>query len=171
MKLTRIAPTMALLAVAATLVAFRSAEPAGPPWISLEAPANPLNPATRDAAFVVRTYRHDRAEAVPISGSAVGIVNGQRQEVPLEFESVGGVGVFGVSQTWPSEGQWVLTIGVGDGATMIVELTGSGGLEHTSYYGKDAKRLSLSSVQVLDRAPSDGQITRRLNALALAASP
>ena len=32
---------------------------AGPPWISIEYPANPLDPETRGALVVVRTYHHE----------------------------------------------------------------------------------------------------------------
>ncbi len=156
--------------LAATLVAFRPAEPVGPPWLSLEAPANPLNPATGNYAFVIRTYRHAEPQALPITGVAVGIVDGQRLEIPLEFESVGGIGVFGVTQTWPSEGQWVVTIRVADGAALVIELAGNGGIDHGSYYGKASTSLQLASVEVMENAPSQRQITSRLNSLALAAS-
>ena len=76
----------------------------GPPWMSAEMPANPLDPATRGAAFVVRTYRHSQPEATPLTGTAEGVVDGERRSVALTFRTTGQPGVFAVDQSWPETG-------------------------------------------------------------------
>ena len=51
----------------------------GPPWISLEMPANPLDPETRNAVLVVRAYHHATPAGYSLAGTAEGVVNGERR--------------------------------------------------------------------------------------------
>lgn len=103
----------------------------GPPWISVEIPPNPLDPETRGAVLVVHTYHHGRVAAFPVSGTAEGIVNGERKSVRLELTRTSRPGVYALSRQWPSDGAWVLVIQVtgasgSNGATALVELGSSG---------------------------------------------
>lgn len=82
----------------------------GPPWISIELPANPLDPTTKGAFLVVRTYHHDKTMPMALEGRAEGIVNGERRSVPLTFENTSADNAKAVRKTWPSEGAWVLVI-------------------------------------------------------------
>jgi hypothetical protein len=151
------------------LIGAASTKPYGPPWIAVELPANPLDPATRDAALVIRTYRHDRPESFPLTGTAEGIVRNERRSVPLEFEPTGQPGVFRVDQTWPAEGNWLVAVSAGDDATMVIELGGNdGGVNRTSYYGQRATGLSIRSIHTGNRRPSMRQINQNLRELALA---
>ena len=107
--------SLASLAVAATLLF-------GPPWIAIEYPANPLDPATRDAFLVVRTYHHERLAAATPTGRAEGTVDGRRQSVTLGFDATTQPGVYALRRTWPAEGRWVLVISSGprEGAATAV---------------------------------------------------
>ena len=40
----------------------------GPPWLSIELPANPLDPTTKGAYLVVRTYHHDKSIPMIVEG-------------------------------------------------------------------------------------------------------
>lgn len=107
-------PAFASLALA-SLLALAVAPPAharagGPPWLSIELPANPLDPATKGAFLVVRTYHHDRSVPFPVEGRAEGVVNGERRSLPLTFDRTREEGVLALRKTWPSEGAWVLVI-------------------------------------------------------------
>ena len=82
----------------------------GPPWLSIELPANPLDPTTRGAFLVVRTYHHDRSTPFPLEGRAEGVVNGTRRTLPLSFDKAAQEGTFALRKSWPSEGAWVLVI-------------------------------------------------------------
>ena len=65
----RFAPALLALTLAAAPLH------AGPPWISIELPANPLNATTRGMFLLVRSYHHGDAMQMPVTGTATGLVN------------------------------------------------------------------------------------------------
>lgn len=83
---------------------------AGPPWISIEYPANPLDPTTRDAVLVVNTYHHGTPTQYALAGTAEGIVRGERRTVNLRFTPTGRASSQALTRQWPTEGRWVLHI-------------------------------------------------------------
>jgi hypothetical protein len=115
-----------------TVVGLSLAAPvlAGPPWISIELPANPYDKATRGAFLVVHTYHHGNAGRAGVGGSAEGLVDGKRRTIRLTFDSTLRSGSYALKKQWPSEGTWTLIIrspaGSRDGATAIVDLGSSG---------------------------------------------
>jgi hypothetical protein len=104
------------------------------------------NPQLKDAAIVVRTYGcHTPADA-NVSGTAEGLVNGQRKSVPLELTPIS-KGVYKVKRQWPSEGRWVLVITgdyLGAASSALIELEPNG-VVRTVGNGKDL------SVRVFNR--------------------
>lgn len=83
---------------------------AGPPWMSIEFPANPHDTKTREAFLVVHTYHHGTPTAMSLRGTAEGIVRGERRSIALRFGETERRGAFALTKQWPSEGQWVLNI-------------------------------------------------------------
>lgn len=82
-----------------------------PPWLSIESPVNPWDPASRGVAFYVRTMLREGVSSVSdMSGTAFGLVDGKRQTVPLEFGATNRPGVFSVRRSWPAAGAWVLRV-------------------------------------------------------------
>ncbi|HSJ08420.1 MAG TPA: hypothetical protein VK928_00865 [Longimicrobiales bacterium] len=99
------------LFLSATLTfAVASAAHAGPPWISVEMPANPHHPSTRDATLLVRAYHHSTGLNAPLRGSAEGIVDGRRVSLPLDLRPTNQAGVFALATPLPKGGTWVLAI-------------------------------------------------------------
>ena len=98
----------------------------GPPWISIELPANPYDQSTRAAFLVVHSFHHGTAMGYIVTGTAEGIVKGERRTIKLEFAETGREGVYALRQTWPKEGTWTLVIkanqGPDDAATAVVDL-------------------------------------------------
>jgi hypothetical protein len=127
-------PLAALLAVAAARPPLRAeATPAalvGPPWISVEYPANPFAPGSRGAYLLVHAFHHGTATALPVSGTAEGIVRGQRRTVRLAFEPAGRPGVYALRRQWDDAGVWTLVVRAtreaSDAATALVEIAPSG---------------------------------------------
>jgi hypothetical protein len=105
----------------------------GPPWISIEYPANPLDRTTRGAYLLVHAFHHGTPVGLPVRGTAEGIVDGKRRTMPLEFTTTSRPGVYALTRQWPAEGRWLLAItvtqGPGDtGATALVRLAPQGGI-------------------------------------------
>jgi len=119
-----------LVAAALALSAAATATPAhaGPPWISIELPANPLDPTTRGAFLLVHTFHHDAAMTASLSGRAEGLVNGQRRTITLAFDNTARSGVRALRKSWPDGGTWVLVITVGEhgDATALVGIGSDG---------------------------------------------
>jgi hypothetical protein len=102
---------------------------AGPPWISIELPANPMDPAARGAYLLVHTYHHREITNEMVRGRAVGVVHGERRTVELSFDRTETPGVLALKRTWPAEGAWVLAISVGPEhgtATALVRIAEDG---------------------------------------------
>ena len=109
------------VAVAALTLGF-----AGPPWISIELPANPYDASTRGAYLLVHSFHHGTAMGYIVTGTAEGIVNGERRSLKLEFAETSRTGVYALARSWPEQGTWTLVIkanqGPDDAATAVVDL-------------------------------------------------
>ncbi len=121
------------LAVTTLLTAALAAPAlAGPPWISIEYPANPHDRSNTGTLLYVHVFHHAQPIAYPITGTAEGIVNGERRSIKLKFTETGRPAVYGLSRQWPEEGVWTLVIKMSrgdhgsDGATAVVELGADG---------------------------------------------
>jgi len=112
----------------ATLASAVFAAPAlaGPPWISIELPVNPYDESARGAFLLVHAFHHQTPTGFLVTGTAEGIVNGERRSITLKFDETSRGGVFALKRMWPEEGAWTLVITVnqapGDGATAVVDL-------------------------------------------------
>ena len=126
-------PTPRLLAVlaltAGALAGAATPAHAGPPWISIELPANPLDPTTRGAFLLVHTFHHETSLRQMLEGRAEGLVNGKRQTINLTFTDTSRDFVRALRRTWPSEGVWVLVLttgGADHGASALVGIGADG---------------------------------------------
>lgn len=115
-----------------SLLALTAFAKAGPPWISIEYPANPYDSGSRGAFLLVHAFHHGTPVSFPVSGTAEGLVNGARRTISLEFKTTSRPGVYALNKQWPTEGVWTLVVGVtqGDGdfntARAVVELSTEG---------------------------------------------
>lgn len=155
-------PALALL----VSLAWTSSSAVGPPWLSIEVPANPLDPTTRGAVLVVHAFRHEHPAGLPISGTAEGLVNGDRRTIELKFAETSRAGVYALRQSWPAEGNWILTITTGAGAnpgvTLVVELGPDGGVQTDRYYDWQVNSLALKAVRIVQGRPDAGAIDAAL---------
>lgn len=81
----------------------------GPPWISIEYPANPFSRVAKDALFVVHTYHHDAMREFPVFAVADGHVDGVRRQIHLEVVATGRTGVWAVHGKLPAGDSWVVS--------------------------------------------------------------
>lgn len=138
---------------------------AGPPWIAIEYPANPHHPSTRGALLLVRAYHHSTAVAVPVRGTAEGLVQGRRTSRPLDLRATSTPGVFALRGELPREGTWVLAITAEQSseasATAIVQLDGRGGIAGVEVPARESRDGWL-----VPRAVERSDIDRALRAAA-----
>ena len=118
--------------IAPAALAVLTALVVGPPWISIEYPANPHDRSNTGAMLYVHVFHHAQPIAYPIEGTAEGFVNGERRSIKLKFTDTARPAVCGLSRQWPTEGVWTLVIKMSrgdqgsDGATAVVELGADG---------------------------------------------
>lgn len=132
----------------------------GPPWISIEYPANPHDRTTRGAFLLVHAYHHGTPVGFPVSGMAEGIVKGERKSVALSFAKTSREGVYALSRQWGAEGVWTLLVtvqqGENDVAQAMVEIAPTG---------------EVTSVKVPTTRNAEGwNIPRRVSSAEIAAS-
>lgn len=121
-----------ILTLALTLAVAAPAA-AGPPWIAVEYPANPLHPDTRGALVLVHTFHHGNARAFPLVGYAEGMVDGRRVRRELTVDATYRPGVHAVRGDLRGGTAWVLVLTMTDTETTVVEsmlvaLNGDGAL-------------------------------------------
>ena len=116
----------------ASLLAVSAFTKFGPPWISVEYPANPYDSGSRGAFLLVHAFHHGTPVAFPVAGTAEGLVDGKRRTISLEFKSTSRPGVYALHKQWSDDGVWTLVLGVtqGDGefntVKAVVEIGANG---------------------------------------------
>ena len=121
-RITALASCAGLLLLGATSLIAKPAAVKWPPWLSIESPVNPFDPATRGAVLLVHAVtREGPAAASTLTATAEGIVSGARRTIPLRLDTTPNPGVFAVRQQWPAEGTWLLRISL-QRTTAIVAL-------------------------------------------------
>jgi hypothetical protein len=140
----------------------------GPPWLSIEMPANPMDPGTRGAALVIHAFHHEHPAGIPIIGTAEGLVDGERRSVELEFKETSRGGVYALDQQWPSEGDWILAIGTAAHAdvSLVVELGPDGGVRDFDLYDWQIKQVAVRSARVVQGGLDARQVETALRAMA-----
>lgn len=154
----RVFVVTALSLVAATAVI------AGPPWIAIEYPVNPHDPAARGAFMTVRTYHHGDLVGYELTGTAEGLVNGQRRSTRLDIRRMSQSGTYAVRWIKPAQGSWVLIVSSSrDGnhaATAVVSVGSDGRVARVSVPSRSIENgrwqvpraVAASEVEALLRA-------------------
>ena len=154
------------LFTALTLTAFGTAL-AGPPWISIEYPANPYDATSRGAFLTVRTYHHREFQSRTVTGTAEGVVEGKRQTMPLDIRAGSQPGMYVVRWQRPAVGRWVLVINSGSGgitdATAVVEISPTGTVANVT-----VPTRAIANGWVSPRAVATSEIDALLQGRALA---
>jgi len=68
---------------------------------------------------------HDPAGA-KLTATAIGIVNGERREIPLKLDALPAPGMFALAQQWPAEGRWVIRLVARNGEQFTNSLVSAG---------------------------------------------
>lgn len=140
-----------LLALAASVATPALAK--GPPWLTIE-----LRPMG-GSFLLVRTFHHGTPMALPLSGTAEGLVNGRRTSLALRFDTTAEANAFGLVKTWGEEGVWVLNLAIAES-----EHGGAGGVVGIDRGGATFVRFPRS-VTGVSRPATRGEVEAMLRAL------
>jgi hypothetical protein len=77
---------------------------------SVGSPVASQDYVAKGAAFVFRTQGCAEPAKPQISGTAEGLVKGERRSVALKVVAMTKPGVYAVYQSWPVEGEWVVNL-------------------------------------------------------------
>lgn len=112
---------MPKLVLLLALLAAATPAAAGPPWIAVEYPANPLHEDSRGALVLVHTFHHGVSREFPLVGWAEGIVDGRRVRRELTITPTYRTGVHTVRGDLDGGTAWVLVLTMTDADTRVVE--------------------------------------------------
>ena len=73
-------------------------------------PAGNPEAMSKHALLVVRTTACHAPEKTSMTGTAEGIVDGQRRSIPLKLIQLSTPGTYGVIRQWPGSGVWVVKV-------------------------------------------------------------
>ncbi len=152
--------TAALAVLCTTLLAVPAH--AGPPHIRVTLRGHP-----QLGGFVtLTTFHHATQQAMALSGTAEGLVDGRRTSVALRFDAAPGQsGVYAVPRTWGETGVWVLNIGTSEahgGAGVVV------GVDRA---GRPAWEITPRTIEGLSRPASAREVESLLASLEAGQGP
>ena len=87
--------------------------------------ANPEAKKANAVLVIKATGCHDPATAT-LTATAVGVVNGKRESIPLQVTKLSGIGEFALTQQWPKGGKWVIELVARNGEQFTNTLVNAG---------------------------------------------
>jgi hypothetical protein len=150
-----------------------SAFAGGPPWLSVEMPGDPTNQSSHGAVLLLHAYSCGQPFAATVTGTAEGLVAGDRRTIPLTLEPTGETGVYAVKKQWPSEGTWVLAFTMDERGKVstVVTLGPNGGVEMTEGRLPAEATVRAASIQVVPRIVTSTDVDKVLRAAASGEPP
>ncbi len=92
-------------------------------------PGNPEANAEARAHKAVLTLKlagcHEPQKAL-LTGTAIGVIDGRKQSIPLQIEALSEPGTYSLTQQWPAKGRWVLEFVAKDQGRITSTLVGAG---------------------------------------------
>jgi hypothetical protein len=88
-----------------------------------------------NAVVTVKSAGCVKPDQSKISATAIGVVNGERREIPLKLEPLSTPGMFAIARQWPNQGRWVIRLEATNGSLFTSLLAGAGpdGVDRSHY--------------------------------------
>ena len=139
-----------MLSIAAGALALAGSLFAGGFYLQLGNPEVHTKAKKMNAVLVIKaTGCHDPASAT-VTAKAIGTVNGERREIPVEVKPLGGPGEFAIAQQWPKDGRWVIELvgKQGDAITNALVPAGPEGVDraHAKFNQKHFAKADVESM-------------------------
>lgn len=100
--------TMTVFRTALAVLALTVQVQAGGFWLVSGNPDASAEALRHKAVVTVKAVGCHQPEKATVTGTAIGMVNGQKRVLPLKLEPTSTPGLYAVTQQWPAEGKWVL---------------------------------------------------------------
>jgi hypothetical protein len=79
-----------------------------------------------NAVLVVRADGCHEPEKAQVTATAIGIVDGKRQSIPLKLTKLSAPGTYALTQQWPKQGKWVIELSAQDVGRSTYTLVSAG---------------------------------------------
>ncbi len=120
----------------ATAVVMALAVPvlAGGFYVLLGNPEASAEARSQHAFVTIKAAGCHEPEKAGITATAIGLVDGRRQSVPLKLVRMSEPGMYAVARQWPAEGRWALQFVATDHdrVTSTIVRVGQGGVERAT---------------------------------------
>lgn len=113
------------LTAAGAVLALTAPLFAGGFWTVLGNPEASPEARAMHAVLTVKLAGCHEPEKAGVTARAIGVVNGERREIPLKLSSLA-PGFYGLAQQWPAEGRWVIEIVAVNGGAVTSALVPAG---------------------------------------------
>ena len=123
---------------------------AGGFFLQLGNPAASAEASRNHAVVTVKAAGcHDPATA-QLTATAIGVVDGHRQSIPLKVIKLSEPGAFALAQQWPKEGRWVIQLTATNGQQFTNTLVAAGPEGVDRYHAKaDMKAFEASDIDAM----------------------
>ncbi len=123
---------------------------AGGFWLQVGNPDASTEARKANAVLTIKaTGCHDPATAKVIA-TAIGVVDGKRQTIPLTVTKLSEAGLFALSQQWPKDGKWVIQlVGTnGEQFTNTLLIAGPDGVDRL-HAKSDMKKFGSDQIEAM----------------------
>lgn len=102
-------------------------------WLQLGNPQASPEATALKAVLTVQPVGCHEPEKAKVTATAVGVVNGKRQTIPLKLIALSTPATYALTQQWPAEGKWAIQlVAVKDDAiTSAIATAGPNGVDRT----------------------------------------
>ena len=83
---------------------------AGGFYLTLGNPEASTEARKANAVLTIKASGCGEPAKAQITATAIGVVNGKRQEIPLKVTPLSEPGMWALTQQWPKEGRWVIEV-------------------------------------------------------------
>jgi len=113
---------------------------AGGLFITLGNPEASAEATSQHAVLTLKLTGCGEPAKAAVDASAIGMVDGHRQTIPLRLIALSEPGNYAVTQQWPDKGHWVLQFVAKDGSRITSTLVAAGPRSVDRYGAKMAMR-------------------------------
>ncbi len=107
-------------------LSVRGRHPAGGLFVVLGNPDASPEARSHNAVLTLKLAGCHEPQKATLTGSAISVVDGKRQSIPLKLIALSEPGMYAVTRQWPAQGRWVLEFIATDQGRLTSTLVSAG---------------------------------------------